>query len=81
MADVDTDTGTVGAQLASLADKVADIKADVAVIRERTQQLDKLDSRVTRLERMASRYWSLWAVALVLGAVGGWLAAHVQAVH
>lgn len=81
MADVDTDGATVGAQLSSLADKVADIRADVAVIKDRTGQLDKLDSRVTRLERMASRYWSLWAVALVLGAAAGWLAAHVQAVH
>lgn len=81
MADVDTDAGTVGAQLAGLADKVADIRADVAVIKDRTAQLDKLDSRVTALERTASRYWSLWAVALVLGAVGGWLAAHVTAVH
>lgn len=75
------DTGTIGAQLSSLADKVADIRADVAVIKDRTGQLDKLDDRVTRLERMASRYWSLWAIALVLGAAAGWIAAHVQAVH
>ena len=76
----DTD-GAIGTQLASLADKVTDIRADVAVIKDRSAQWDKLDDRVTRLERMASRYWSLWAVALVLGAVAGWLAAHIAAVR
>lgn len=78
---MDSDTGAIGVQLAGLADKVSEIRTDVAVIKVRTEQLDKLDNRVTRLERMASRYWSLWAVALVLGAAAGWIAAHVQAVR
>jgi hypothetical protein len=73
--------GTVETQLVSLADKVSEIRTDVAVIRSNMTKIDDHEGRIRSLEATRSRLWAIWGGAVVLGAVASWILAYVTRVR
>lgn len=68
---------SVANQLATVLDRQATMAADVAVIKERTSALADHETRIRALEATKSKLAAIWAAAVVLGAVIGWLAAYL----
>jgi len=81
MADDVITEGALAAQLTSLADKVSDIRTDVAVIKVQTSSIPTLETRVRSLELSRSRIWAWWTVAALLGAAAGWVLSNVARVR
>lgn len=65
----------VQTQLLDLANKVNDIRTDVAVIKVQTSPIQDHEQRLRSLEASRSRIWGWWATAAVIGSVVGWLLA------
>lgn len=63
----------VSAQLTSLADKVSDIRTDVAVIKVQTAPIQDHENRIRSLEASRSKIWGWWTAAAVMGAAIGWV--------
>lgn len=67
--------GALSTQLLDLANKVNDIRTDVAVIKVQTSPIQDHEQRLRSLEASRSRIWGWWAAAAVIGAAAGWLLA------
>lgn len=65
----------VSTQLLDLANKVNDIRTDVAVIKVQTSPIQDHEQRLRSLEASRSRIWGWWAAAAIIGTVAGWLLA------
>lgn len=71
----------VANQLATVLDRQATMAADVAVIKERTSALADHEQRIRALEGIKSKLAGLWAAAVVLGGVVGWVAGYLTRPH
>jgi len=70
------DQSAISAQLATFANRQADIQRDVAVILERTLLLKDHETRIRRLEDGARRVAALVAVGTIVGIIIGWAATY-----
>jgi hypothetical protein len=73
--------GTMSAQLLDLANKVNDIRTDVAVIKVQTSPIQDHEQRLRSLEASRSRIWGWWTAAVVIGSVAGWVLSGIVRLH